>query len=224
MSVEKISKVKKVLLTIKNIVVYTLAIIGIIAIVWVIAYYSGQKFGFMKKSTMETQTQTTSLGFKNMGELVTQSAYATVIIDNKDDKKIFNKLKIPFSDRRLIFSYNVKVDASVDFSQIVEDIQENKIIIKLPHAKIFGANTDKDSLRKYIEEGTFALEETNEAWKDIESQAVADATANGLLEQADMNAKILIENFVKSEETFKDYEVSFEYIETVTEEQTENQQ
>lgn len=221
MSGEKVSKVKKVLLIIKNVIVYTLAIIGVISIVWFCAYRSGKKIGFMQKeneSTMKTQTVTTALEFRNIGKLVTQSAYTTVVIDNKDDKKIFDKFHIPFSNRVLVFGYNVKVDAAVDFSQITEDIKENKIIIKLPHAEIFGANTDKDSLKKYIEEGSFSLEETNEAWKDIENQAIADAKTNGLLEQADINAKILIENFVKSDENFKDYEVSFEFIENIAEE------
>lgn len=211
----KIGKVKKILLIIKNVIVYSLAIIGLVAIIWFIAYRSGKKIGFMQKeneSTMQTQTQTTTLGFKDMGKLVTQSAYATVVIDNKDDKKIFDKLHIPFSNRRIIFSYNVKVDAAVDFSLITEKIQDNKIIITLPRAEIYGASIDKDSLKKYLEEGTFKLEETNEALKDIEEQATADSKANGLLEQADTNAKILIENFVKSEESLKDYEVVFEYI------------
>lgn len=220
----KIGKVKKVLLITKNVIVYALAVIGLIAIIAFVAYRSGKEIGFMQKeneSTMETQTQTTTLGFKDMGKLVTQSAYATVVIDNKDDKKIFDKLHIPFSDRRLIFSYNVKVDAAVDFSQITEDIQENKIVITLPHAEIYGANTDKDSLKKYLEEGSFTLEETNDAWKDIENQATEDAKANGLLEQADVNAKILIENFVKSEVSLKGYEVVFEYIGDVQEQPQE---
>lgn len=220
----KIGKVKKVLLITKNVIVYALAVIGLIAIIAFVAYRSGKEIGFMQKeneSTMETQTQTTTLGFKDMGKLVTQSAYATVVIDNKDDKKIFDKLHIPFSDRRLIFSYNVKVDAAVDFSQITEDIQENKIVITLPHAEIYGANTDKDSLKKYLEEGSFTLEETNDAWKDIENQATEDAKANSLLEQADVNAKILIENFVKSEVSLKGYEVVFEYIGDVQEQPQE---
>lgn len=63
----------------------------------------------------------------------------------------------------------------------------------------------------------------NEAWKDVEEQAIADSKANGLLEQADINAKILIENFIKSEKSFKNYEVIFEYIgENQEESKTEN--
>ena len=222
----KIGKVGKILLKIKNVIVYTLAIIGLFAIIWFIAYRSGKKIGINQKminSTIQRETQTTTLGLKNMGKLVTQSAYATVVIDNKDDKKIFDKLHIPFSNRRLIFSYSVKVDAAIDFEQIKERIEGNKIIITLPHAAIYGANIDKNSLKKYLEEGSFKLEETNDALKDIEEQAKADSIANGILEQADANAKILIENLVKSEEMFKDYEVLFEYIgENQEENNTEN--
>lgn len=205
----------QLLKNIKNAIIYVLALVGLISIVWFLGTHFGVKVPFIN-NIKEVNVQSTKLNFEDVGELVTQSANTTVVIDNKDSKKVLNtKLKISFSDRRLLFSYNVKVDASVDFTKIQQEVMESKIILKVPHAKVYSAETMKDSLKKYIEEGSYSLEETNESLKAIEDQAKVDAVNNGLLTQADENAKMLLINFVKSEPSFKNFEVEIEYLEEI---------
>lgn len=207
---------------IKNIIIYILALIGLISIVWFIGYRFGSNWEFFKKgknSNLEIHTQTTQLGFKDMGELVTQSAYTTIVVDNKDNKKwMFDKLKVPFSDRRLLFTYNVKVDAAVDFTQITLQNYESSIIVKLPHSKIFNTSLNNDSLKIYLQDGDFKFEETNEAQKALKQQATADAIANGILELADENAQFLIERMIKSNSNLKDCEIKFKYIDNKNQE------
>ena len=68
--------------------------------------------------------KTTKLGFENVGQLVTQTAYLTVVKDNKKNIDFFNLFKIPFTETRKIFSYDIEVDAGVDFSKITYDVEK----------------------------------------------------------------------------------------------------
>ena len=55
----------------------------------------------------------------------------------------------------------------------------------------------------------FNLSENNEAMKLMQENAEKDAIDNGLLENAEANAKILIENFIHNMNDYKDYTINF---------------
>ena len=186
----------------------------IVIIILLVAFY----LGIMFKSSFKTQTKTTKLGLEDVGELVTQTCYVTVVEDSKVNRDFFNLFDIPFTESRQIFSYDVEVDASVDFSKLSYDTdEENKqITMKLPHAKIYKSTLNLFSLKVYLDsESLFSrinLEKQNEALKAIEEQAINASKANGILEAADENAKNLIAGFMKSNDEYKDYNISYEYI------------
>ena len=186
----------------------------IVVILILVVLYLGIKFS----PVFISQTKTTKLGLEDVGELVTQTAYLTVVQDNKENREFFDLFEIPFTESRQIFSYDIEIDASVDFTQISYDININKneITIKLPHSKIYKATLDTDSLKIYLDsESLFSridLQEHNDALKEMEEQAIQDAEANGLLEAADENAKRIIEGFVKSNTQYKEYKINYEYI------------
>ncbi len=179
-----------------------------------IVFFLGIKFG----PVFTSQTKTTKLGLEDVGELVTQTGYLTVVQDNKENRSFFQLFDIPFTESRQIFSYDVEVDASVDFSQITytADNKKGEITIKLPHAKIYKATLNPDSLKVYLDsESLFSridLSEHNDALKTMQEQAVKDAEANGILDSADENAKTLIEGLIKSNNEYKEYNVNYEYI------------
>ena len=123
------------------------------------------------------------------------------------------------TESRQIFSYDVEVDASVNFSEItyVANDENSEITIKLPHAKIYKSTLNLFSFKKYLDsESLFSridLEKQNEALKAMEEQAINDAKANGILEAADKNAQTLI-NWVtlKDNDKYKEYNITYEYI------------
>ena len=168
---------------------------------------------------ISSSPKTTKLGFENVGQLVTQTAYLTVVKDNKKNIDFFNLFKIPFTETRKIFSYDIEVDAGVDFNKIKYDVDnDNKQIkIKTPHAKIYKAKINTDSFRAYLDSDSIFtkinMSEHNDSLKKMEEQAVKDAAANNMLRLADENAKNIIRGLVNSNEEFKEYNVLFEYIE-----------
>ena len=185
----------------------------IIAVILVLIFSSGALFN----SVLNGQTKTTKLGFEDVGELVTQTAYMTIVRDTEEHREFFDLFEIPFTESRQIFSYDMQVDASVNFSEITNTIDDDKkeIKIEMPHAKIYKATIDNDSLKVYLDqESLFSridLNEHNQALIEMKEQGIKDAEANGILELAERNAENLITNFIKTNEKNKNYNIVFEY-------------
>ena len=191
----------------------------VIKIVIVIAILLGVFYlGNACSSVINLQTKSTKFGLKDVGELVTQTAYVTVVTDNKENKELFNKFEISFTESRQVFSYDVEVDVSVNFSEIsyTVDSENKEIKVSLPHSKIYKTTLNTDSLKVYLDtESLFSridLKEHNDALNAIKEQAATDAKSNGTLEAGDNNAKRLVESFIKENSRYKDYSFSYEYI------------
>ena len=135
----KWSKFKKFFGKIPKIVKIIFAVLLLGGIFWL---------GIIFSSVYTSQTKTTKLGLEDVGELVTQTGYLTIIQDNKEHRELFNLFQIPFTESRQIFSYDIEIDASVDFSKISYEPNDEKkeIVIKLPHAKIYKATLNTESL------------------------------------------------------------------------------
>ena len=142
------------------------------------------------------------IGFKNVGELVTQTAYLRILEDSSENRNLLEfleklslpapNIKAPFTESRKIFSYIIQVDASINFEEIViEQIDDEEMIIylKLPHAKIYQATPDYNSFESHLDsESLFSRidsNEQNELFKDMITKATDQAIANGIIEKAD---------------------------------------
>ena len=207
---EKEKKTKRFIKTVPIVIKIVVVIVILLGV-----FYLGNACS----SVINLQTKSTKFGLKDVGELVTQTAYVTVVTDNKENKELFNKFEIPFTESRQIFSYDVEVDVSVDFSEIsyTVDSENKEIKVSLPHSKIYKTTLNTDSLKVYLDtESLFSridLKEHNDALNAIKEQAATDAKSNGTLEAGDNNAKRLVESFIKENSRYKDYSFSYEYIE-----------
>lgn len=196
--------------TIKKMLI-CICLIAVIILIFVL----GVKFS---NSFMHHEETVGFIQFKNIGELVTQTAFVKEIEDSSKNRTLFNSINIPFTESRKIFSYMVEVDASINFEEITYEINNDDKIIKfkLPHSKVYKSTLDENSFYSYLDsESIFTNindKEANELRKMIKANAEKDALDNGLLEKADVNGKIIIENLVRTNDKYKDYKVEFEYI------------
>lgn len=158
------------------------------------------------------ESKTTKIGFEDIGELVTQSAYCTEINVTEDSRKLFG-LTIPFTQSKYIYSYDVIIKAGLDFKKIEWSEKDNRIEVRLPEVKILSNEIDMDSFKVYHEdESIFAkitLSENNEAMKNLKQTAEKNAIANGLLENAISNAKTLLIEFFGNVYNLEEYEITF---------------
>lgn len=179
-------------------------VIGILAIIII------GIIGF--RSYITHNTDTTVIGFENIGELATQSAYCTEVNCTNDVKKLF-KIKLPFTQSKYIYSYDVVIKAGFDFNKIKWKEKDKTIEVTLPKAQILSCEVDTDSLQVYHEKESIfnqiSLEDNNEALKKLRDTAKKNALENGILENAYNNAKVILKGFFENKYDLQEYELKF---------------
>lgn len=146
---------------------------------------------------------------KKIGELSTTEYTVGKIIkleDEFDDEnsewyEYYKKL----GERKILISCKAKVKAGIDLNEIQESdivIKGNTIEIKLPKAKITTFSMDPAQVRTEMESVTalrtkFSQEEKNDFLKQGEEQIREELIATGILEEAQENTAVFVEDFYK---------------------------
>lgn len=146
---------------------------------------------------------------KKIGELSTTEYTVGKIIkleDEFDDEnsewyEYYKKL----GERKILISCKAKVKAGIDLNEIQESdivIKGNTIEIKLPKAKITTFSMDPAQVRTEMESVTalrtkFSQEEKNDFLKQGEEQIRKELIATGILEEAQENTAVFVEDFYK---------------------------
>ena len=184
-------------------------LIALIAVI-VISLGAGLYFG----KSLSSESRITKLGFEDMGELATQAAYCTMVEDTEAARDLFG-VEIPFTQSRLIYSYDVIVRAGLDFEQIEWSVDEpNKVIeVKLPEIKVLNSELDTESFKLYLEDESIfrriSMEENNDSMIEMEENACRQAVGNGLLDEARANAEAILRSFFAGVYDLEKYEIVF---------------
>ena len=159
-----------------------------------------------------TRGTTTSIGFENIGELATQSAYCKEVNVLEGSRDLFG-FTIPFTQSKYIYSYGVEVKAGFNFEEIEWELNDHTIEVRLPEAEILSTELDTDSFEVYHEkESAFrkiTLEEINEGLDSLQERARQDAIDSGLLENARSNAETILTGFFGNVYDMDEYEIVF---------------
>lgn len=160
-----------------------------------------------------SESKTTKIGFEDIGEMATQSAYCTEVNVTEDAKELYG-MRIPFTQSKYIYSYDIVIKAGYDFNEIEWKEKNKTIEVKLPEAKVLSNELDMDSFKVYHEEESIfskiTLEENNDAVKKMKLNAQENAIANGLLENARSNAETMLTGFFADEYDLDEYKIVFE--------------
>lgn len=186
----------------KNIVLIALVVVLAITVV-----------GLGFKVSHTTESKTTKLGFEDIGEFATQSAYCTEVSATANARKLFGH-NLPFTQSNIVFSYDVVIKAGYDFSAITWDVHDTTITVKLPDVKVLSCEVKEDSFKKYVEDESiftpFTLDDNNNAMKALKETAQTDAIANGLYENARSNAETMLTTFFSSAYDMDQYTIEFQ--------------
>lgn len=166
------------------------------------------------RSRLFTNQKSTKLGFEDVGELATQSAYCTQVNMTEADREIFG-ISIPFTQSKYIYSYDVVIKAGYDFTDITWGFQgDDTIVVHLPDPQIISSDILPDSFEVYLEDESIfreiTLEETNTALQELKENAEQDAIANGLFENARANAETILIGFFANVYSPDKYDIKFE--------------
>lgn len=186
----------------KNIVLIALVVVLAITVV-----------GLGFKVSHTTESKTTKLGFEDIGEFATQSAYCTEVSATANARKLFGH-NLPFTQSNIVFSYDVVIKAGYDFSAITWDVHDTTITVTLPEVKVLSCEVKEDSFKKYVEDESiftpFTLDDNNNAMKALKETAQTDAIANGLYENARSNAETMLTTFFSSAYDMDQYTIEFQ--------------
>lgn len=168
-------------------------------------------------SVTTVKSETVQFGLKDIGELATQAGFYTNVQTIKGSRQLFN-IDIPFTENKYIFSYDGVIKAGLDFGDV--DIDVNKeahiVTIKMPSIKILSNDIDHDSLQVYNEVknifNPLKLSDVNLSLIEMEKQAEETAIANGLFENAQANAEVLIRGFLSAAFDPGVYSLEFEWL------------
>ncbi len=189
-------------------------IIGVVVLVFLVLAGSGVMF--YSNKVLKHDVTTLDYKFKDVGQLVTQEWYGRMLNSpEKNDRKLFKIIHMPFTNSRLIVSQDVEVQAAVDFSKIKYKVSTDdlKITVSLPHSTIHKAYAVSKTAKIYLEEESVFNNIPAKAIVDMQDKMVADgkkqALDSGILKKADENAKIIIKQMIKANKATEDYKVVF---------------
>ena len=141
-------------------------------------------------------TKVTEFGLKEIGELATQEGYFSVVQTVKLSRQVI--ITIPGSEETYVFSYDGHVKAGLDFAEIHVEVDNaaRQVLVTLPETRILSVELSEDTFRQY-NGGVNLLsqltpEEISQARAKAKDKARETAIANGILDNARENAKMLI--------------------------------
>ncbi len=166
----------------------------------------GSRFLGSYEREVSSESTSTKLGFEDLGELVTQGAYCTEVNVTESNGELFG-VKLPFSQSKYIYSYDIEVKAGIDFGEVeiaalgTDEVSgKTEIEVRLPEAKVLSCELKMDSFKVYFEKASIfnpiTLEENNDAMSQLKKTAEETAVANGLLDNALSNAEVILKGFL----------------------------
>ena len=159
------------------------------------------------------------LRLENIGELATQAAYYTGVATIDDNRVIGvggKKINVPFTNSKVIYSYDGVIKAGMDFSEITYtvDTKEKTLTVRMPEARILSNEIDTNSLRVYDEKHSvytlIRVERFSDSIGDLKAEAETRAIGKGILSEARTNAEMLIRGFLSAGYDMDEYTVRFE--------------
>ncbi len=141
---------------------------------------------------------------QNRMEQVSQLATAKYYYTNMgqfEQHGEFYGVKLPFSTKRFIVSYDGNIQAGIRLRDAAVEISETRLTVTLPAAEIFSHEMDEDSLQVFDETRSIfnpiTIEDYNGFLADQKDAMEAKAIANGLLDDARTNAGAVLEPLLR---------------------------
>ena len=157
-------------------------------------------------------SKTTRIGFEDIGEFATQTAYCTELSVTDKSRNLFG-ITIPFTQSKYIYSYDIAIKAGFDFEDIKWEENGTSIEVTLPEPRVLSSEIDLNSFKIYHEDESIftqiTMTENNEVMKELKQKAEQGAIENGLLDNARDNVEIILTGFFGNIYDLKKYEIIF---------------
>lgn len=155
---------------------------------------------------------------QEIGELATVEYLYTDVGTFDASKTLFKTdWKLPLTQKSALITMDGVIKAGIDVEavNITCDEAARTITVDIPEAKILSNELDENSLQVYNEKnGLFnevTLEDGGSLRSEIKEKAQAKALENGILQQAEENAKYVIQSIIESTPSIKEtYTITYQ--------------
>lgn len=164
------------------------------------AFFTAKSIFDVEEETIIT-SETVESALKEAKELTTLK-YHYKNIASFENSQEFQGMKIPFTTKRFLYTYEGEIHAGVDLDEAkVKVDEEGKIInIKLPKTKILSHDIDEDSVMFYDEKNSIfnplELEDYSNFRKEEEAKVEKEAIDKGLLKEAEIQTQKAIKELL----------------------------
>lgn len=142
---------------------------------------------------------------KNIAELMTVSSYDEVVVDStKSLNTVFPGLlsaKVISKPTQLVIIAKGRIIAGTDLKELKEEsvfIKGDSVSLLLPPAKVLDAIVNPSQFEIFIEETGWNEKEVNNLKVKARDLIVSRSIQLGLLKKADIKARQIMENFLRS--------------------------
>lgn len=178
--------------TLKNIIIIVViaAVFFVVGKVWP----SGEEPTKMTSDLLSQQIQSIS-------ELATVE-YSYTNMGKFENQATFYGWNVPFTTKSFIISYDGKIKAGIDMSQVEVKINNNKIIVNVPQAKILSHEIDEKSIEVFDEThnifNQISITDYNQFALDQKVNMENKVLEKGLIQEAQDKAQSSIQTFIQS--------------------------
>ena len=130
-----------------------------------------------------------------------------------ENQATFYGWKVPFTTKSFIISYDGKIKAGVDMTQVEVSVSKKKIKVTVPKAKILSHEIDEKSIEVFDETknifNQISITDYNQFAIDQKDKMEKSVKEKGLLEEAQKKVESTIKTFIKSlNKSSIDYEIT----------------
>lgn len=167
-----------------------------------------------KEEVVSYDSTTVFTKISHIQELSTVKYNYTGVIGYKDAMKIF-KMNIPLTEKYFLVKYNGYLKAGVDFDRIVVNVENEKVHVSIPRARIFDIVIDENSVTVYNESDNafnpIKISDYNKALMKEKETMRNDAIKQGILKDANQHAELAIRSLLQ-EMGFDDVDITMEVV------------
>ncbi len=173
----------------------------------------------------ETTPKLSAVVVEHQLEQVSQLATARYRYTNMgqfEQSSDFYGMKIPFSGKHFIVSYDGSILAGVDLKQAEVKISDGKVTVTLPEAQILSHEIDEESLKVFDETknifNPLTIENYNSFYTEQKKEMETKALESGLFSQAEEQAELVVKQIIGPVADQNEMELAIKLSEKIAEE------
>lgn len=192
--------------------------LAIVLIIIILSFAGGIIFINSNKNNQVAPVMTNTVltdQLQNISELATVK-YLYTNMGKFEDSNEVNGIKIPFTTKSFILSYDGVIKAGIDASKLQIDVSNTVITVTMPSSQILSHEIDNDSVQVYDQSknifNQIEVEDYTAFCSQQESVMEQRAIDNGLLKEANEKAETVIKDILNANEKINSlYVIKFVY-------------